>query len=82
MFRGRRVDQILPADGGLLVSVRGEGLFLLRDGKADAVRARGVAVDGGEAAPRGRSGWPTAAGRWDRCSAASSCCARTARWTR
>jgi diguanylate cyclase (GGDEF)-like protein len=33
-FRGRRVDQILPADGGLLVSVRGEGLFLLRDGKA------------------------------------------------
>ena len=34
-FRGRRVDQILPADGGLLVSVRGEGLFLLRDGKAE-----------------------------------------------
>jgi len=33
-FRGRRVDLILPADGGLLVSVRGEGLFLLRDGKA------------------------------------------------
>jgi diguanylate cyclase (GGDEF)-like protein len=32
-FAGRRVDQILPADpGGLLVSVRGEGLFLLRDG--------------------------------------------------
>jgi diguanylate cyclase (GGDEF)-like protein len=34
-FRGRRVDQILPADGGLLVSVRGEGLFLLRGGKAE-----------------------------------------------
>ena len=33
-FRGRRVDLILPTDGGLLVSVRGEGLFLLRDGKA------------------------------------------------
>ncbi len=35
VFRGRRVDQILPADGGLLVSVRGEGLFLLRDGKPE-----------------------------------------------
>jgi hypothetical protein len=34
LFRGRRTDQILPADGGLLVSVRGEGLFLFRDGKA------------------------------------------------
>jgi ligand-binding sensor domain-containing protein len=33
-FRGRRMDRILPADGGLLVSVRGEGLFLFRDGKA------------------------------------------------
>ncbi len=31
-FRGRRVDLILPADGGLLVSVRGEGLFLLEEG--------------------------------------------------
>ncbi len=35
VFRGRRVDMILPADdGGLLVSVRGEGLFLFRDGQA------------------------------------------------
>ncbi len=34
IFRGRRMDRILPADGGLLVSVRGEGLFLFRDGKA------------------------------------------------
>ncbi|PYQ64945.1 MAG: hypothetical protein DMF53_06545 [Acidobacteria bacterium] len=33
VFRNRRVDQILPAGGGMLVSVRGEGLFLLRDGK-------------------------------------------------
>jgi diguanylate cyclase (GGDEF)-like protein len=33
-FRGRRVDVILPAEGGLLVSVRGEGLFLLRNGEA------------------------------------------------
>jgi diguanylate cyclase (GGDEF)-like protein len=33
-FRGRRMDRILPADGGLLVSVRGEGLFLFRDGTA------------------------------------------------
>lgn len=33
-FRGRRVDALLPADdGGLLVSVRGEGLFLLRQGE-------------------------------------------------
>ncbi len=28
-FLGKRVDQILPAPSGLLVSVRGEGLFLL-----------------------------------------------------
>ena len=35
IFRGRRVDQILPAgDRGLLVSVRGEGLFLLAGGQA------------------------------------------------
>ncbi|MFL6232354.1 MAG: diguanylate cyclase domain-containing protein [Thermoanaerobaculia bacterium] len=34
VFRGRRVDQILAADGGQLVSVRGEGLFLFRDGQA------------------------------------------------
>ncbi|MFL6196783.1 MAG: diguanylate cyclase domain-containing protein, partial [Thermoanaerobaculia bacterium] len=33
-FRGRRVDQILPAEGGLLVSLREKGLFLFRDGKA------------------------------------------------
>jgi diguanylate cyclase (GGDEF)-like protein len=32
-FRDRRVDMILPADGGMLVSVRGEGLFLLRQGQ-------------------------------------------------
>ncbi|HXU43979.1 MAG TPA: diguanylate cyclase [Thermoanaerobaculia bacterium] len=30
-----RVDQILPADGGILVSVRGKGLFLLRGGRVD-----------------------------------------------
>lgn len=30
----RRVDALLPADGGLLVSVRGEGLFLLKEGEA------------------------------------------------
>jgi diguanylate cyclase (GGDEF)-like protein len=33
-FRGRRVDGLLPAPGGLLVSVRGEGLFRLVDGVA------------------------------------------------
>ena len=36
-YRGRRVDLILPGGashpGGLLVSVRGEGLFLLEDGR-------------------------------------------------
>lgn len=36
LFRGRRIDLILPADGGaLLVSVRGEGLFLFLDGQAE-----------------------------------------------
>src|SRR6185295_4328241 len=35
VFRNRRVDLILPADGGLLVSVRGERLFLLRDGHVE-----------------------------------------------
>ena len=34
LFRGRRVDALLPAPGGILVSVRGEGLFLLKDGVA------------------------------------------------
>jgi len=33
VFRDRRVDEILPAEGGLLVSVREEGLFLLRRGR-------------------------------------------------
>ncbi len=34
-FRDRRIDALLPAaDGALLVSVRGEGLFLFRDGAA------------------------------------------------
>lgn len=34
-FRGRRVDVLLPADGGaLLVSVRGEGLFRFSGGRA------------------------------------------------
>ncbi len=34
VFRNRRTDRIIPADGGLLVSVRGEGLFLFKDGVA------------------------------------------------
>lgn len=34
VFRGRRIDQIQPADGGLLISVRGEGLFLFQEGQA------------------------------------------------
>ncbi|HEV7783829.1 MAG TPA: triple tyrosine motif-containing protein, partial [Thermoanaerobaculia bacterium] len=41
VFRNRRADLILPADGGgLLVSVRGEGLFLLKDGLAQPFAAR------------------------------------------
>lgn len=35
-FRGRRVDLLLPAGRGLLVSVRGEGLFRLVDGQVTA----------------------------------------------
>lgn len=31
-YVGRRIDALAAADGGLLVSVRGEGFFLLRDG--------------------------------------------------
>ncbi|HYN21002.1 MAG TPA: diguanylate cyclase [Thermoanaerobaculia bacterium] len=34
VFRGRRIDQILPADRGLLISVREEGLFLFQDALA------------------------------------------------
>lgn len=33
VFRGRRVDQLWKAPAGLYVSVRREGLFLLRDGR-------------------------------------------------
>lgn len=35
VFRGRRVDQVLPAEDGLLVSVRGEGLFRFSGGRAE-----------------------------------------------
>ncbi|MFL6292838.1 MAG: diguanylate cyclase [Thermoanaerobaculia bacterium] len=36
LFRGRRIDQLLPADrDALLISVRGEGLFLFRGGLAE-----------------------------------------------
>ncbi len=36
LFRDRRIDLILPADQDtLLISVRGEGLFLFRDGQAE-----------------------------------------------
>jgi diguanylate cyclase (GGDEF)-like protein len=35
VFRGRRIDQLLPADGGLLISVRGEGLFRMRQGRIE-----------------------------------------------
>ena len=35
LFRDRRIDLLLPADGALLISVRGEGLFLFRNGRAE-----------------------------------------------
>lgn len=36
LFRGRRIDQLLPADrDALLISVRGEGLFLFHGGLAE-----------------------------------------------
>ena len=60
-FRGRRVDQILPADGGMLVSVRGEGLFLLRDGK---VTPFAPVASRWTAAKRLISGARLADGRW------------------
>ncbi len=61
VFRGRRVDQILPADGGLLVSVRGEGLFLLRGGKAEPFAPE---ASRWTAAKRVLEGIQLADGRW------------------
>jgi diguanylate cyclase (GGDEF)-like protein len=60
-FRGRRLDEILPADGGLLVSVRGEGLFLLRDGKVTPFAPE---ASRWTAAKRVFSGLRLADGRW------------------
>ena len=36
LWRGRRVDAVLPAQAGLIVSVRGEGLFRFENGVATA----------------------------------------------
>ena len=60
-FRGRRVDLILPADGGMLVSVRGEGLFLLRDGQVTPFAPE---ASRWTAAKRLLSGQRFADGRW------------------
>jgi diguanylate cyclase (GGDEF)-like protein len=60
-FRGRRVDQILPADRGLLVSVRGEGLFLLQDGRSAPFAPEGSRRT---AAKRVYSGYRLPDGRW------------------
>lgn len=60
-FRGRRVDEILPADGGMLVSVRGEGLFLLRDGQVTPFAPE---ASRWTAAKRLISGTRLADGRW------------------
>lgn len=61
VLRDRRVDLILPADGGMLISVRGEGLFLLRDGK---VTPFAPAASRWTAAKRLISGERLADGRW------------------
>ncbi|HEY4593478.1 MAG TPA: hypothetical protein VIJ61_13770, partial [Thermoanaerobaculia bacterium] len=61
VFRDRRVDQILPADGGMLVSVRGEGLFLLRNGQVTPFAPE---ASRWTAAKRLISGERLADGRW------------------
>jgi diguanylate cyclase (GGDEF)-like protein len=62
VFRGRRVDLILPADGGgLLVSVRGEGLFLFKGGQA---RPFAIAASRWTAEKRLLEGTRLADGRW------------------
>jgi diguanylate cyclase (GGDEF)-like protein len=61
LFRDRRADVILPAEGGLLVSVRGVGLFLLKDGKAQPFAA---AASRWTAEKRLLDGVRLADGRW------------------
>lgn len=61
VFRDRRIDLILPADGGLLVSVRGEGLFLFKDGQA---RPFATAASRWTAGKRLHDGIRLADGRW------------------
>jgi hypothetical protein len=46
-FRDRRVDAILPADDGLLVSVRGEGLFHLAADRGGSIARRSLSAPGG-----------------------------------
>lgn len=40
-FRGRRIDQILPAEEGLLLSLRDEGLFLFAHGRLTPFSPKG-----------------------------------------
>jgi diguanylate cyclase (GGDEF)-like protein len=61
VFRNRRVDSLLPADGGLLASVRGEGLYLFKDGRAAPFAP---AASRWTAAKRIVSGTRLADGRW------------------
>jgi hypothetical protein len=85
LFRGRRIDLILPADpDALLISVRGEGLFLFRgDGRGQASRSRRRPRAG---RPRTScwkaNGWTTAAGSSGRSSEERCCSGPTATWTR
>ncbi len=60
-FRDRRVDTLLPVGGGLLASVRGEGLYLFRDGRAAPFAP---AASRWTAAKRIVSGARLADGRW------------------
>jgi diguanylate cyclase (GGDEF)-like protein len=61
VFRNRRVDLILSAEGGLLVSVRGEGLFLFQGGQA---RPFAAAASRWTAEKRLLDGVRLADGRW------------------
>jgi diguanylate cyclase (GGDEF)-like protein len=61
LFRGRRVDALVPAGDGLLASVRGEGLFRLAAGQ---VTAFAPAASRWTAANRVLNGRRLADGRW------------------
>jgi len=63
-FRGRRVDGVAPAGDGLLVSVRGEGLFRLTSGRRGQVTPFAPEASRWAAANRLYGGIRLADGRW------------------